>query len=123
MVSATTLIADYYSGSARAAFMLLQAGFMGLSGVVFLTVGGAAQQNWHYPFGIYLFAWPIAILVLMFISEPNSAEPMLRERGDSAHPNINVETEPVIDCVIEPPYSTILTNGAETFSQSSGEFS
>jgi MFS family permease len=88
MVSATTLIADYYIGPARAAFMGLQAGFMGLGGVVFLTLGGAlAQQNWHYPFGIYLFAWPIAILVLMFISEPN--------RGELAHPNMNVETDPV----------------------------
>jgi MFS family permease len=88
MVSATTLIADYYIGPARAAFMGLQAGFMGLGGVVFLTLGGAlAQQNWHYPFGIYLFAWPIAILVLMFISEP--------ERGDSSHPNIGAEAEPV----------------------------
>jgi MFS family permease len=72
MVSATTLIADYYSGPARAAFMGLQAGFMGLGGVVFLTLGGAlAQQNWHYPFGIYLFAWPIALLVFAFISEPD----------------------------------------------------
>jgi MFS family permease len=88
MVSATTLIADYYIGPARAAFMGLQAGFMGLGGVVFLTLGGAlAQQNWHYPFGIYLFAWPIAILVLAFISEP--------ERGESSHPNIGAETEPV----------------------------
>ena len=96
MVSATTLIADYYIGPERAAFMGLQAGFMGLGGVVFLTLGGAlAQQNWHYPFGIYLLAWPIAILVLMFISEPNSAEPTLCERGDSAHPNMNVETDPV----------------------------
>jgi MFS family permease len=72
MVSATTLIADYYSGSARAAFMGLQAGFMGLGGVVFLTLGGAlAQQNWHYPFGIYLFAWLIVPLIGAFILEPN----------------------------------------------------
>ncbi len=81
MVSATTLIADYYSGPARAAFMGLQAGFMGLGGVVFLTLGGAlAQQNWHYPFGIYLFAWPIALLVFAFISEP--------DRSNSAQPNM-----------------------------------
>jgi MFS family permease len=53
MVSATTLIADYYSGPARAAFMGLQAGFMGLGGVVFLTLGGAlAQQNWRSRTGI-----------------------------------------------------------------------
>jgi MFS family permease len=53
MVSATTLIADYYGGPARAAFMGLQAGFMGLGGVVFLTLGGAlAQQNWHSQSGM-----------------------------------------------------------------------
>jgi MFS family permease len=72
MVSATTLIADYYSGSARAAFMGLQSGFMGLGGVLFLTLGGAlAQQNWHYPFGIYLFAWLIVPLIVLFILEPD----------------------------------------------------
>jgi MFS family permease len=72
MVSATTLIADYYSGPARAAFMGLQSGFMGLGGVVFLTLGGAlAQQNWHYPFGIYLFAWLIVPLIALFILEPD----------------------------------------------------
>lgn len=50
MVSATILIADYYSSPARAAFMGLQAGFMGLGGVLFLTLGGAlAQQSWRYP--------------------------------------------------------------------------
>jgi MFS family permease len=76
MVSATTLIADYYSGSARAAFMGLQAGFMGLGGVVFLTIGGAlAQQNWHYPFGIYLFSWLIVPLIALFISEPERGSP------------------------------------------------
>ncbi len=86
MVSATTLIADYYSGPARAAFMGLQAGFMGLGGVVFLTLGGAlAQQNWHYPFGIYLLAWPISLLVFAFIVEPN--------RSNSAQPNMGLATD------------------------------
>ena len=46
MVTATTLIADYYSGPARAAFLGLQAAFMGLGGVVFLSLGGfLADQN------------------------------------------------------------------------------
>ena len=72
MVTATTLIADYYSGPARAAFMGLQAGFMGLGGVLFLTFGGIlAQQNWRYPFVIYLLAWLIVPLILVFILEPN----------------------------------------------------
>jgi MFS family permease len=86
MVSATTLIADYYSGSARAAFMGLQSGFMGLGGVLFLTLGGAlAQQNWHYPFGIYLFAWLIVPLIILFILEP--------ERGTPSHPQVGAGTE------------------------------
>jgi MFS family permease len=86
MVSATTLIANYYSGSARAAFMGLQSGFMGLGGVLFLTLGGAlAQQNWHYPFGIYLFAWLIVPLIILFILEP--------ERGTPSHPQVGAGTE------------------------------
>jgi MFS family permease len=85
MVSATTLIADYYSGADRAAFMGLQSGFMGLGGVLFLTLGGAlAQQNWHYPFGIYLFAWLIVPLISLFILEPDRT---------SSHPVINSESE------------------------------
>jgi MFS family permease len=72
MVSATTLIADYYSGPARAAFMGLQAGFMGLGGVLFLTLGGfLAQQNWRFPFGIYSFAWLIVPLIFATIVEPH----------------------------------------------------
>ncbi|MBW4618644.1 MAG: MFS transporter [Cyanosarcina radialis HA8281-LM2] len=88
IVSATTLIADYYSGPARAAFMGLQAAFMGLGGVVFLTLGGAlAQQNWRYPFGIYLFAWLIALLVFAYILEPN--------RNNSLNSTTGSATEPV----------------------------
>jgi MFS family permease len=80
MVSATTLIADYYTGSDRAAFMGLQAGSMGLGGVLFLTLGGTlAQQNWHYPFGIYLFAWAIVPAIALFISEPDRQHPTERD--------------------------------------------
>jgi MFS family permease len=85
MVSATTLIADYYIGPARAAFMGLQAGFMGLGGVLFLTLGGAlAQQNWHYPFGIYLFAWLIVPLISFFILEPNR-EQLTVQSSEATH--------------------------------------
>jgi MFS family permease len=85
MVSATTLIADYYAGPARAAFMGLQAGSMGLGGVFFLTLGGAlAQQNWHFPFGIYLFAWLIVPLILLFILEPNREQSAATASGSSS---------------------------------------
>ncbi len=57
MVSATTLIADYYQGDRRANFMGLQAAFMGFGGVLFLSVGGfVADLNWRLPFLIYLLS-------------------------------------------------------------------
>lgn len=71
MVSATTLIADYYIGAARATFMGLQAAFMGLGGVIFLSVGGAlASASWRYPFLIYLFSWLLIPLIIFYIYEP-----------------------------------------------------
>jgi MFS family permease len=116
MVSATTLIADYYSGPARAAFMGLQSGFMGLGGVVFLTLGGAlAQQNWHYPFGIYLLAWPIALLVFAFIIEPDSAEPTRRERSNSHQSNLESETD--LSSQSTPIGVMVIVYGLTTLSQ------
>lgn len=72
MTTATTLIADYYLGAARAQFLGLQAAFMGFGGVVFLTLGGyLADLNWRLPFLIYLMAWLILPLVLLILPEPN----------------------------------------------------
>ncbi|MDZ8050683.1 MAG: MFS transporter [Aulosira sp. ZfuVER01] len=71
MTTATTLIADYYTGAARAQFLGLQAAFMGLGGVVFLSLGGVlADVNWRLPFLIYLVAWLILPLVLFVLPEP-----------------------------------------------------
>lgn len=73
MVGATTLIADYYQGDARANFMGLQAAFMGFGGVVFLSVGGyLADLNWRLPFLIYLFAWILLPFVFIFLFEPKN---------------------------------------------------
>ena len=73
MVSATTLIADYYKGAARANFMGLQAAFMGFGGVLFLSVGGfVADLNWRYPFAIYLLAWLLVPAIAFTLVEPKS---------------------------------------------------
>jgi MFS family permease len=46
--------------AAHAQFLGLQAAFMGLGGMVFLTLGGyLADLNWRLPFLIYLLAWLI----------------------------------------------------------------
>ncbi|ASC71395.1 Bacillibactin exporter [Halomicronema hongdechloris C2206] len=72
MVSATTLIADYYRGDARANFMGLQAAFMGFGGVLFLSVGGfIADLNWRLPFLIYLFSWLLLPTILLVLYEPS----------------------------------------------------
>lgn len=72
MTGATTLIADYYKGQKRADFMGLQAAFMGLGGVVFLSVGGfVADLNWRFPFLIYLSAWAVCLAIALTLYEPN----------------------------------------------------
>ena len=71
MTGVTTLIADYYTGQSRANFMGLQVAFMGLGGVVFLSVGGfIADLNWRSPFLIYLSAWAILIAIALTLYEP-----------------------------------------------------
>jgi MFS family permease len=72
MTTATTLIADYYVGIARGQFLGLQAAFMALGGVVFLTAGGfLADINWRLPFAIYLLALALVPCVLSLLPEPN----------------------------------------------------
>ena len=72
MTTATALIADYYTGKARGQFLGLQAAFMALGGVVFLSVGGfLADINWRMPFFIYLIALLLVPCVLLLLPEPN----------------------------------------------------
>jgi MFS family permease len=72
MTTATTLIADYYVGITRGQFLGLQAAFMALGGVVFLTVGGfLADVSWRLPFAIYLFAFVLVPCMLLLLPEPD----------------------------------------------------
>jgi MFS family permease len=71
MTTATTLIADYYGGTDRAQFLGFQAAFMGLGGVVFLSLGGLlADVSWRMPFLVYLLALLIFPLVVFVLPEP-----------------------------------------------------
>ncbi|MEA5570929.1 MFS transporter [Calothrix sp. UHCC 0171] len=81
MTTATTLIADYYIGTARAHFLGLQAAFMGLGGVFFLSFGGfIADRNWRYPFGIYLISLLLVPCALIFLTEPKRNQPVTVEK-------------------------------------------
>ncbi|AFY90912.1 MFS transporter [Chroococcidiopsis thermalis] len=72
MVTATALIADYYTGKERGQFLGIQAAFMALGGVIFLTLGGfLADINWRMPFFIYLIALVLVPCVVLLLPEPN----------------------------------------------------
>jgi len=88
MVSATTLIADYYQGERRSRFMGIQAAFMSLGGVVFLSVSGAiADINWRLPFLIYLFAWVLFPAIVLTLYEPSRPQAKADPRpGEEAVP-------------------------------------
>jgi MFS family permease len=82
MTTATTLIADYYIGAARAQILGLQAAFMGLGGVFFLSFGGViADQNWRYPFGIYSFSLLLVPCAFLFLSEPQRSQSVNKNQG------------------------------------------
>lgn len=67
----TTLVADYFEGPERNAFMGYQAGVMGFGGVTFLLLGGLlADVGWRFPFLVYLFAFIVLPGVLFAITEP-----------------------------------------------------
>ena len=84
MTTATALIADYYIEAARAQFLGFQAAFMGLGGVVFLSLGGfLADINWRMPFLIYLLALLIFPLVVFVLPEPDRTADTQR-LGDAA---------------------------------------
>ena len=90
MVSATTLIADYYQGDARANFMGLQAAFMGFGGVLFLSGGGfIADLNWRFPFLIYLFSWLLIPGIVFTLYEP------LQPKADVANTTVPTAKLPV----------------------------
>ena len=75
MISATTLIADYYEGPERANFMGLQAAFMGFGGVLFLSAGGfIADISWRFPFLIYLFSWLLLPTIIGALYEPSHSD-------------------------------------------------
>lgn len=87
MVTATTLIADYYTGADRTEFLGLQAASMSLGGVVFLSLGGfLAEVSWRMPFLIYLVALLLLPFALLLLPEPASTHQSLKPQPGSNEP-------------------------------------
>lgn len=72
MTVSSTLLGDYFSGRVRERFMGFRQGFIQYGGVVFLTLGGIlASVDWRAPFLVYLLAFAILPLAVIFIFEPD----------------------------------------------------
>jgi MFS family permease len=71
MTMAIALVGDYYKAQERSQFMGIQGAFMGIGGVVFISLAGwLADFGWHVPFLIYLFGFLVLPLALIFLYEP-----------------------------------------------------
>lgn len=71
MTSCVTLIGDYHAGAARERFMGIQAAFMGLGGMVFLSSSGLlADVHWRAPFLVYAMSLAVLPGALFFVREP-----------------------------------------------------
>ena len=72
MVGATTLIADYYTGTTRTKLTGWQTAVMNFGGVGALLLSGIlADFSWHAPFLIYLVGLGLVPLVGMYLVEPS----------------------------------------------------
>lgn len=89
MTSSTALIADGWDGARRARILGLQGTFMGVGGVVFLTLGGLlADLGWRWPFGIYLASLLLVPGTLVALSDPHrpTAAQAAATAADEARP-------------------------------------
>lgn len=85
MTIAATLIGDYFEGESRRQFVGYQSAFIGLAGVVFMSLGGfLATLHWRIPFLIYLFSLLLIPLVFVFLKEPPSIIPNQQDSSIAA---------------------------------------
>lgn len=72
MTTTITLIADYFKGTERNAFMGLQGAFVALGGFFSIALGGLlAEISWRTPFLIYLSSFILFIPAMIYLFEPD----------------------------------------------------
>lgn len=85
MTAGTGLISVFYNGPERMKMIARQGMSIELGGVIFLFIGGLlAAAGWRWPFALYLFAWLMLLMVLVFVPRPdNKADPeSIRTNGN-----------------------------------------
>ncbi|MFT5999411.1 MAG: MFS family permease [Neolewinella sp.] len=70
MTIVITLVGDYFEGEERQKFIGYQAAFIGMAGIVFLSLGGfLATLHWRVPFLIYSFSLLLIPIIFFFLEE------------------------------------------------------
>lgn len=71
MASGTGLLSDFFDGADRLRMIARQGMAIELGGVIFLSIGGVlAGIDWRLPFGLYLFAWIMLMLISLTVPAP-----------------------------------------------------
>lgn len=76
MTVATAMIADYFEGERRERWVSAQIAVVSVSAIALIAIGGALGQalGSRGPFLLYLLAIPIALLVALFLFEPETRQ-------------------------------------------------
>lgn len=71
MAGGTGLISAFYQGKARLKMIANQGMAIELGGVIFLFLGGLlATAGWRWPFALYMTAWILLAMLLVFVPRP-----------------------------------------------------
>ncbi len=82
MTASTALIADMTTGASRSHWLGMQAAFVGIGGLAFLTVGGwLADYSWRWPFAVYAVSFLLIPLALAALEPDPGHGTGPRERG------------------------------------------
>lgn len=85
MSAGTGLISAFYSGHARLKMIASQGMSIELGGVVFLFIGGLlATLGWRWPFVLYLAAWLLLAMQIMFVPRPDLIDQTESHQQDGA---------------------------------------
>ncbi len=93
LTTVLTLVGDYFEGEERSRYIGLQSAFIGLGGVVFITLAGfLADIHWQHPFLIYAFSLIIFIFDSIFLYEPKrSGTSSKQNKGKRTSENKKIE--------------------------------
>ncbi len=85
MITATSLVGDYFQGEKRHKFMGLQSAFIAVGGIFFVVGGGFLSDfHWRSPFAIYLVGLLLLPLVYKFLLEKEHTQTTSDEGLDNS---------------------------------------